>query len=754
MSSQGVTKLKELLFDSESQRIADLQRHLDMLAESDARRHAALAKQIADIGEAAKRQASELEGKVSGLSERELRERLDILRRIEQLFERAGTEERFTASVARSLDSALRKAEVERHAETADAMAPLVVRVVKTEIRNSQDELVEALYPMTGRMVKAYVASAMKDLADQINRRLEQNSLMLRIRSITTGRSMAELAMVGAQPLKVEEVFLIRRGSGELLARWPRAAAGSNRDQVMSGTLTAINEFASEAFKSDGSGIRHIDLDDAQVYLRTSPVHLLAAKCEGAAPQAVEQIFDEEFLSAIEGDHALASSPGGTEPAPSARDAVVERLARRLEQRVADKQAELAVPPLAFNPLKALAWIVAVPMLAWLAWGYWVDYETQTVRRAAERVIEETAELKGFPTRIEVEPRGRALTMSGLAPTVEARTALIDRLHTALPGTQVRDQLGVVPSNLSEAEAMIARVRRELSGVEESARSRVSALEAEMVHASVLRGLDRAWRRAGQAAEDLARLDAEIALPVQRATVARVRGVVDEAKGEIAALRDAVSAPQARRSPLAGIEARLDAVEERLEESAGDLMAVIGDRGSRGPQGARESRSEGVLASAEMTAASAERLATAAIAALQANAVRRAVPQPAAPTPRERLKDWTRDNAIFFANNSDYRDSATAERQLDELAALMKEARAFVRVVGYTDERGGQSRNTPLSQSRAEKVMQALAARGVPQAQMIAIGRLNAIDISPSTGPSSPNRRVELEVGFAGEGAP
>jgi outer membrane protein OmpA-like peptidoglycan-associated protein len=597
---------------------------------------------------------------------------------------------------------------------------------------------------MTGRMVKAYVASAMKDLADQINRRLEQNALMLRIRSLTTGRSMAELAMAGAQPLKVEEVFLIRRGSGELVARWPRAATGSNRDHMLSGTLTAINEFAAEAFKSEGSSLRQIDLDTAQVYLRASPVYLLAAKCEGSPPRAVEQIIDEEFLAALEGNRATMTSTETGAAAQVARDGIVERLARQLEARVAKKQQEIAIPPLAFSPLRAMLWLIAVPLLAWMAWGYWVDYETASVRRIAERVVAESADLTGFPTRIDVEPRGAALTMSGLTPTQASRTGLIDRLHAALPGTQIRDQLGVVPSNLAEAEALIARARGELE----------AGLQTEAMRASVLRSLDRIAWRTSLAADDLARLEGEIALPGQRPVVARVRGALAEASAETAALRRKVAASDTSRSDLEASASALAALEARLDASAAGLMTLLGEPAA--PPSTREAArpGEGVMAGAEAAAAAAERLAVASVAALQTNAVRRAMPPPVAASPRERLKAWTRDNAIFFANNSDYRDPAIAERQLDEAASLILAAGAFVRVVGYTDERGGQSRNTPLSQARADKVLQALLLRGVPREGLVAIGRLNAIDISPASGPTSPNRRVELEVGFANETAP
>jgi hypothetical protein len=47
----------------------------------------------------------------------------------------------------------------------------------------------------------------------------------------------------------------------------------------------------------------------------------------------------------------------------------------------------------------------------------------------------------------------------------------------------------------------------------------------------------------------------------------------------------------------------------------------------------------------------------------------------------------------------------------------------------------------------------ALLARSVPAGRLVAVGRLDSLDLSPTSGESSPNRRVEFEVGFEGEGA-
>ena len=126
------------------------------------------------------------------------------------------------------------------------------------------------------------------------------------------------------------------------------------------------------------------------------------------------------------------------------------------------------------------------------------------------------------------------------------------------------------------------------------------------------------------------------------------------------------------------------------------------------------------------------------------------IPQP---TARERLQSWAKANAIFFADGTEYRNQQSAQAAIDVLVRLMRESGALVRVVGYTDERGGQSRNVSLASTRAQRVFDALIERGVPKQQLIAIGRPSGAEISSNIGPQSPNRRVEFEVGFDGEAA-
>ncbi|HEY7670188.1 MAG TPA: OmpA family protein [Hyphomicrobium sp.] len=593
----------------------------------------------------------------------------DLTHRMDIVFERAGTKERFTASVAAVLDEALAQAEIDRHAEVAHAIAPLIVQTIKAEIRGSQDELAEALYPSLGRMVAAYVVSAIRDLMDEINRRLESNAFMLRLRSILTGRPVAELAFVEGQRLRVEEIYLIKRGLGQLIGHWPPGNSPTAHDQRVSGILTAINEVATEAFDAGKAALRRIDLGTSLIYLRASPTHLLAAKCRGAAPLSVEQTIDDRFLTAIERLRSLFN--GGTNPDSPSRavNFLLAELSTSLEAGIAEQHARLMHRRSILSPAVVLFWGIGLALVGWIGWSIYAGYQTGKVRAVAEGVMANERALAGYPVRISVERLGHDVTLAGLVPTTEAGQEALRNLRAALPGSRIADRTTALPSGLDEARADIATLQADL------ARARSESAKAETALAQRVAGIETELKHADEG------LGADI-----KTLAARLAQANADAEAGLGGLRTALSqAETARRE---------------------DVSTLRGE-------------------------------------------IARAV----APSPRARLATWIGSHAIFFAKDTEYKDPHGAAAALDELARLIKETDVLVRVVGYTDEKGGEERNTPLSQARSEKVKTDLAARGVPASRLVAVGRNDSADLSPVVGEASPNRRVEFEIGFASEGA-
>ncbi len=729
-AAEGVTLLKELLFDRERRRLDDLSRRVEDEHSATSARHKSLS------------------------------DRLDLV------FERAGTEESLLQSVAVIIDGALREAEIARHEPLSRAIAPLIVHTIKVQLRESQDEMVDALYPITGRLVKSYVQAEINKRMIEINARLgggRPSAAMLE-KSDATGVSLGDLALADANKLEIQEVFLVRRGSGDLIAHWekpePASTApaagrqgGSNRDVLISGYISGIMTFSEEAFGAAPGSFRTLELENGdRIFVRGSAAHLLAVRSRGSAGGGVEQMIDEVFLDTLEryqniltGDAARRRRADGT-PSGTAADraqtnaeiaAILPGLGRSIEALTAERQAGLAAQATAqlsapsFGRLYALAALLAAPFVIWAAWSAYQSFETVRTESAANRVLQTTDEISGVPPRIEVARGGRALTVSGFVPTATLRDQIITRLGQEVPQASVRNQLAVLPKGTADVEAAMTDLRNATE------RQQLQATEQ-----AIARALARVRPRL-QAALD--RIAEQPSMP--DGTVSPDMAAVQ------AALVTALENAQQLAKQAAPERGQLESLWQRLNRADALLSSAM--RTPTSTHRPIEVPSADRLQLAEDSSLIAERLAAVADTVAVPSTLRNLgarIDRLRAPTPREELDTFVRSNAIFFDNGAELRNARQADILLDRLAKQLRDnTDVLLRVVGYTDERGGQALNTNLAQTRAERVVSMLTDRGIAATRLVAVGRLTAKELSRNVGAGSANRRVEFEIGFPGE---
>lgn len=734
--SQSVSRLKELLFDNESRQLGDLQRELEALAAREREHHAGLA---------------ETQGRLA--------ERADAA------FDRAGSDDRLLKSVAGIIDGALREAEVSRHEQLSRAIAPLIVKTIKYELKNSQAEMVDALYPITGKLVAQYVRAAMNDLMADINRRLGGGRLSeLEARAKAQGVTVAELVLADTQALKIDELFLVRRGSGELVAHWEReeeglpgqqasAAAGSNRDVLIAGYLSGIAAFSEEAFDDKKGSLRSLDMDGERIFVRASPAYLLAARCSGSAPAAVEQVIDDEFVQVLQAYKDMLAETGtapGSPPSSQSVAALLPSLAASFERRFAEKRDEIelrAAKTLAAKPrvsrLAVAAALVLLPLAAWGGWIAYTSYATSRTQQAAAAVVGAVEPLAGYPVQVDVARGGRAVTISGLAPTVEAKDLLTQRLQRDVAWADVANNLTVLPA-AQDVSPDMAALRRTLA-----------AVDSEMTASAVRRALLRTVGRLDTVARSIAVVAERSSDQAERAAFARTSTDIAAVRSEADRLRGLLASGGVdadRRQALASVRGRLAAVEAELAVVA----RAPAPPASSAPSSDPVSLSEEVASSAERIGGLvilADRAASIAPLGREITSLKQRLDGlKFTASPREELAQFIRTNAVFFDNNADLNNAAAAERVVARVADLLLKTDLTLRLVGYTDERTGPTvNNTVVAQARADRVAAMLVERGVPRDRIVAIGRATGPDIARVTGAGTPNRRVEFDIVFDGE---
>jgi outer membrane protein OmpA-like peptidoglycan-associated protein len=357
----------------------------------------------------------------------------DLSARVEKIDAFVGESKRLEAATADILVEALRTAEVKRHREFANALAPLVVAAIRAEIKNSKEMMVEALYPITGRLVTAAVAGAFRDLVENLNRRIDAlvsaHSWRLRFRALATGRSMAEVAMAEADAGVLKRALLLERGSGRVLATWPEAAEEADHDDLASGLIAAITEFAATVYADRGGELRMLDMGASHVFLRASTRVIVAAEFAGELSGGRERRLDDAFLSIVEAHERDESGF-----AAKAMGEPLEEALRDEPPPPTSKAPAIVVGALAAG---ATIWFSIDPAVR--AW------RERKIHAAFDAAMAARGALADYPLRLEIDHANARVILRGLTADESEPQAVVDAIApAAIPYAAVRDVKVVV----------------------------------------------------------------------------------------------------------------------------------------------------------------------------------------------------------------------------------------------------------------------------------------------------------------------
>lgn len=511
------------------------------------------------------------------------------------------------AATARVLAEALREAEIADHRAMADALAPLIVRAIKSEIRNSRDEMVEALYPIVGRLVAAAVADGLRRISEgvahQVDSLVSARRWRWRFKALATGRSVGEIALDETQRARVVRVLCLERGSGSLIAVWPHGEA-DGRSDLMSGLIAAITEFAATTFAREGGALRALDLGPSRVLLRSSATVIVAAECDGVLRPQDETAIDEAFLDLL-GRHERMR-----EITPADLDALPAALAEEAPAKKAGGAAR---------------WIIRAAGLAIAAWMIWAAavavFRWDAARRMEAALGAARVETPGgaaYPLRLVFDHSERRVALVGLVPSQAEETRLLDALRAVAGAYAVAPQVEIVPPEAAVETARregLARIEAEQRAALDAARARGEAVSATLAqdlaaarqdaaardaaaHSGIVAArealsaeLERTHRRLDQTRAELAQAQASAnagreAMVRLQGDVAALQRDVDAARREsrLVALRAAAIAFEAGSSRFADpirAEATLDEV-AALAKATGARLRVIGQTDATG----------------------------------------------------------------------------------------------------------------------------------------------------------------------------
>jgi OOP family OmpA-OmpF porin len=168
-------------------------------------------------------------------------------------------------------------------------MRPLVESALKRSVRDEPEFWAQTIFPLLAPAVRIAVASAIRDMVQTLNQLLE-NSLSARrwrwrAEAWRTGKSFAEIVMLRTLLYRVEQVLLVDRNSGLLLASASAPGISTKDRDLVSSMLTAIEAFIHDSFHlEEHDSIRQIHTGEFSLWVEPGPFAVVAAAVRGNAP--------------------------------------------------------------------------------------------------------------------------------------------------------------------------------------------------------------------------------------------------------------------------------------------------------------------------------------------------------------------------------------------------------------------------------------------------------------------------------------
>lgn len=191
-------------------------------------------------------------------------------------------------------------------AHLIERLAPVLGASIRRRIADKPDELIEVFYPVVVPMIGHAVTESIRDLARYIDgqmRRMFNFGFLLRVLwARVRGLDPAEVAIRDALPFQPNELLLIHRESGLLLAYVARDGGATPDLDLVSGMLTAIRDFARDAFGAEQPGsLDAIQHGQLSILVEAHGHTYLAAVIEGIEPRGYRQRM-RAALIAVERD--------------------------------------------------------------------------------------------------------------------------------------------------------------------------------------------------------------------------------------------------------------------------------------------------------------------------------------------------------------------------------------------------------------------------------------------------------------------
>lgn len=174
----------------------------------------------------------------------------------------------------------------------------IVRQLVKKEINNSQEDIINLIAPRLMTLVKGFITSQFQIIKDRIDEQVKSVQNRFSPKNIWRrifGASESDIILSNLDQPEIHELYLIQRNTGLLMGSFSKE---DNLDQdVIAGMLTAIKDFGKDAFHQDKQNLSMIGYENYKIYLQHFPTYYFAVAMTGSISESEKITLSEKLGS-------------------------------------------------------------------------------------------------------------------------------------------------------------------------------------------------------------------------------------------------------------------------------------------------------------------------------------------------------------------------------------------------------------------------------------------------------------------------
>ncbi|MEM6700376.1 MAG: hypothetical protein AAF599_18370 [Bacteroidota bacterium] len=175
----------------------------------------------------------------------------------------------------------------------------IVDDLIEEKLKASQQEILDVIYPVMGKMIKYYFQHKFVLLRECINEQIERSKMFIfpwTRKKYPSNVTPADQILNEIDLSIIHEVYVIQKESGLLLG----TLSGSDvlDSDALAGMLTAIKLFVEDAFLQKNQNLETIGYENYQIFVYNSYTYYIAVAIEGSLSKQKFSNLEDVLMNA------------------------------------------------------------------------------------------------------------------------------------------------------------------------------------------------------------------------------------------------------------------------------------------------------------------------------------------------------------------------------------------------------------------------------------------------------------------------